>query len=320
MNVVKLLERRFQNWTTAKSISSAQQVLFGCTAIMAGLLASEVLTFSVGSAPEQKQTFRSVSGTSRGTSQPFEAFQATTDHNLFQVEVGGVKVEVEEPEIQVTGDLVAQASHLRLMGIYQGRHKLAMLSDQTSSEQGVFAKGETVFDGPGVIKEIKGTLDNAKVLLVQGAEEIWLSLNNEKTPKKVAPAKSFAKTRAGREQKPKATGPAKANSKNGKDFFLSSEEVDAQLNNLPTLLNQARVIPYFRDGKNEGYIIKAIDKGSLYEKLGLQNNDVIQQINGEPIDSPEKAFSLLKMLRNERNITLGLKRASAQKTLVYHIN
>ena len=96
--------------------------------------------------------------------------------------------------------------------------------------------------------------------------------------------------------------------------------VDHELNNFSKLLNQARVVPNFKDGKHNGYLIKAIDRGSLYEKLGLNNNDVIKTINGEEINSPEKAFSLLKMLRNEREITLQIERAGNTKSLLYHIN
>ena len=84
-------------------------------------------------------------------------------------------------------------------------------------------------------------------------------------------------------------------------------------------MNQARVVPYFKNGKSAGYKIKAIDKGSLYEKLGLINNDIIKEINGEEIDSPEKAFQLLKLLRNEREISLSLMRGNTSKNLTYYI-
>jgi len=285
---------------------------------MAGMLASQGVKSVLGPQPPQRLHFQAPAVSTQVASQPFEAFKESTANNLFQVEVGGLKKEVVDQVASDTGDLAAQISHLTLIGVYQGATKLAMIADQSTGEQGAFLKGETVFEGPGVIKAIKGDLDQAQVLLSQGNKELWLSLGDEIVVASVP--KSYAKTRAAQETKKKTAPAVKANTKNGKDFFLSSEDVDAQLNNLPTLLNQARVIPYFKDGKNEGYIIKAIDKGSLYEKLGLQNNDVIQKINGQTIDSPEKAFSLLKMLRTERNISLSLKRAKAPKTLVYHIN
>ena len=95
--------------------------------------------------------------------------------------------------------------------------------------------------------------------------------------------------------------------------------LDGELNDFTKLINQARVVPELAEGKFTGYRIKAIDEGSLYQKMGLQNDDIIEQINGQAIDSPEKAMNLFRALRNEKEITLKLKREEAPLTLNYHI-
>ncbi len=72
------------------------------------------------------------------------------------------------------------------------------------------------------------------------------------------------------------------------------------------LLNDARVIPIEQDGK-PWFIFDFVREGSIYEKLGLKNKDVIVQINGFTVDSPPKRqLKLLKPLQLEEKITHAL--------------
>ena len=310
---LKQLGHRFlSDWNWDKSIRTLDLGLLLGLAILAGSLAANLA--QIGLDPPIRPN-RGLAPQPRDPSQPFETFLAITTQNLFDVELGADPVANEQPKAP-QGDLAPFLAKLELRGVYQGQPKLAVLYNKDTQQEGVFAEEEKVFDGP-LLSKIEGEMDQERVLLVMGSAQGWLGLAGVDKPV-VAPTPIAirAENPAGKGVEEKS----QSYSENGKDFFLRSEEVDKELNNLPTLLNQARVIPYFKEGQHQGFVIKAIDKGSLYEKLGLQNNDIIKQINGEKIDSPEKAFSLLKMLRNEREITLNLERQGGAKTMVYHIN
>ncbi|KAK3606877.1 hypothetical protein CHS0354_018471 [Potamilus streckersoni] len=93
------------------------------------------------------------------------------------------------------------------------------------------------------------------------------------------------------------------------DVVVNANSIESALSNFTNLLQQARVIPRNDEsGKLKGYVIRSIEKGSFYEQIGLQNNDIIKNVNGKAIDSPETALTLFQLMRNEKQINLILER------------
>ncbi|MDT8445706.1 MAG: site-2 protease family protein [bacterium] len=308
-------------WDLPRALVVLNRALIFAMALMGGILAASALESVLDQVPSAPQQVGPPPGPTRIETKPFDQFAATLDQNIFGVERGSApNKETADPEPSAPqGNLAQWVARLELAGVYGAKVPRCIVTDKQTSNQGLFRVGEALFESGPVFKEIGGTLKEPKVLLAMGGQEAWLGLAQNPTAAAPTPLRQLPPS-AAKEAPPVATESADNYSKNGKDYFITSAEVDSQLNNLPALLNQARVIPHFKEGKHDGYVIKAIDKGSLYEKLGLKNHDVIQRINGETIDSPEEAFSLLKMLRNERQITLNIDRKGSEKTLVYHIN
>jgi len=102
-------------------------------------------------------------------------------------------------------------------------------------------------------------------------------------------------------------------------FMVDQKEVLASTENMGQILTQARALPYQEQGKTVGFRISEITSGSIYEKIGLQNGDVIQRVNAQDVDDPAKFFQLYQGLRNERNITIDLIRGGQRQTLNYEI-
>ncbi len=102
-------------------------------------------------------------------------------------------------------------------------------------------------------------------------------------------------------------------------FRLKRTYVNQQLANLNALLNDARVIPIEQDGK-PWFIFDFVREGSIYEKLGLKNKDVIVQINGFTVDSLPKALKLFEALQLEEKITLRIKREGQLTDFQYFID
>jgi general secretion pathway protein C len=92
-------------------------------------------------------------------------------------------------------------------------------------------------------------------------------------------------------------------------YNVARSEVDKTLADLNNVLTQARALPNFENGQPNGYSITQIVPGSIYEKLGLQNGDIILGLNGQPINDPAKAFELLSELKTSNHLELQIKRA-----------
>lgn len=105
----------------------------------------------------------------------------------------------------------------------------------------------------------------------------------------------------------------------GDEFNVDSKELDDALQNLPLLLTQARAVPYFKDGKSVGLRLFSIKSGSLYEKVGLQNGDILKTINGSSLSDISQAMKLFEMLKADRSITVTLERNREDKELHYQI-
>jgi general secretion pathway protein C len=102
-------------------------------------------------------------------------------------------------------------------------------------------------------------------------------------------------------------------------FLVDQREVASSTENLGTILTQARALPYMQDGKTVGFRISEIVPGSIYQKIGLVNGDIIQRVNTEDVSDPAKFFQMYQGLKDERQITIDLLRNGQPQTLNYDI-
>jgi len=100
---------------------------------------------------------------------------------------------------------------------------------------------------------------------------------------------------------------------------VSRSMVNQQTQDLSRLLTQARVTPHFVNGKSEGFVISSITPGSLYEKIGVQNGDVIRKVNGAVISGPAQAMAMFEGLKTKSSVSLQIQRAGRIQDLQYDI-
>lgn len=107
---------------------------------------------------------------------------------------------------------------------------------------------------------------------------------------------------------------------NANQYSIDRGEVDAALNNMNQLFTQIRAVPHFEGGRATGFRVFAIRQNSIFDKLGLQNGDIIQNINGTDINDPSRALALFQQLRNERDLTVQILRNRVPQTVRISIN
>ncbi len=83
---------------------------------------------------------------------------------------------------------------------------------------------------------------------------------------------------------------------------------------LTNVLYQAMALPRVVNGKIKGFQISEIEAGSIYEKVGIQNNDVVTKINDAPLNDMSKTIALLNTLRDDQQVTFEVERGGQKKT------
>jgi general secretion pathway protein C len=76
-------------------------------------------------------------------------------------------------------------------------------------------------------------------------------------------------------------------------FSVPRADVEKLVRNPGALLSQATMIPKFEQDQMVGLELRAIKPGSLFERIGLKNNDVIVEFNGQPIHSTQDTAKIL---------------------------
>jgi general secretion pathway protein C len=106
----------------------------------------------------------------------------------------------------------------------------------------------------------------------------------------------------------------------GNRYQVARDEVEQARNNLNQLLKQARLEPYAVNGRTEGFVVRMIRPNTLLAKLGLRVGDVVNQVNGVELDSPEKALQIFQQLREAKRLTVNLTRGGERLVFAYEVN
>lgn len=114
-----------------------------------------------------------------------------------------------------------------------------------------------------------------------------------------------------------ATGANPAISRN---MTLNRRTVNENLNDLKAIMSQAVIRPFLNEGVRNGYIISNIAPNSLYEKMGLQNGDIIIDINNKPMQSADDLLQMMNLMQSGKSIVLNVKRNGEIESINYSFN
>ncbi len=138
-----------------------------------------------------------------------------------------------------------------------------------------------------------------------------------------SPAPAGVRTRESRRAAPQeeaSTGADIRVERLGDNSFAIDEAGVAELTgNINQFMTQIRLVPFFEGNKSAGYRIAAIRPGTTFEKLGFQGGDVLQQVNGLDLSSPEKMYTIFQNLKDEKQVTVNILRQGQKSTLKYEI-
>jgi general secretion pathway protein C len=100
-------------------------------------------------------------------------------------------------------------------------------------------------------------------------------------------------------------------------YVVDQKAVDESLENPRNILTDARLLPRMVNGEQEGFVMKEVRSGGIYDKLGLRNNDILLSVNDLQLENPEAALKAFTALRGMNRIELDVLRNGRKMTLTY---
>jgi general secretion pathway protein C len=92
---------------------------------------------------------------------------------------------------------------------------------------------------------------------------------------------------------------------------LSGGDEDA----VASLLSSARIIPHYEDGKMKGMKVSAIKPDSVFERIGMQNGDIITEVNGIVIDRVDATGDIFEEFAEADTIETAVLRGDEVLTM-----
>jgi general secretion pathway protein C len=186
-----------------------------------------------------------------------------------------------------------------------------IIDDKKARKQNLYRIGDTI---EGTDLRVKAIAWKSATLEHSG-KELILPLQE--------PGGPSVPTAAGAQSQPRFAAPQVSEGNIHKvdenQYVINRSEVDNALSNMSQLFTQIRAVPHFEGGKSIGFRLFAIRRGSLFDKIGLKNGDVLQKINSIEFNDPGRALSLMEELRNESQLTVQIVRNRRPETMTYRI-
>lgn len=103
-------------------------------------------------------------------------------------------------------------------------------------------------------------------------------------------------------------------------WLIEGGVVEQARGNLGEVLKSARMEPRLVNGATDGFVVAMLQPGSLLSQMGFRKGDVVLQVNGMPLDSPEKALQIFQQLREARSLRVHVERQGQPSVFEYEVN
>ena len=239
--------------------------------------------------------------------------------NLFQAE-GLDDLDTGKGKAPVA-EVIKSSLPLKLTGtIYSGDplNGIAIVAFTAQRRTGSFMTGDLVV-GRAMLKEVH----KEKIILDNDGQLEYIEIDKQEL---VRTRRKVSKQRAQRKYAAIATAPAAKEfreegfERTGGDINMSKDYKARLLGpEFTKVLQDAKATPNVVGGKLRGFQLSRIRENSIYQKSGLQNGDVVEEINGILLTDTAQAIKLLNSLRNESEIEIRVVRGGKPINFVINV-
>ncbi len=224
--------------------------------------------------------------------------------SIFDSTKVGMEAEDEAVEIDPEGGVASDMDVVLLATLVARTPSFssALISEGGKSSRAYgFAEGDDLFGEAEIIR-----IEQRRVIILRDGQTEYIEMKGDE---KVArsPKKSSDKDDEGI-------------TKEGDKIIVERSLVEDALANVESLATKIRVVPHKgSDGEVDGYRLSAIRRGSLFDKLGIKNGDVVHAVNGMPLTSMEGAMSAFQTLQSDDDFNFEVTRRNKKQTFEYEI-
>jgi general secretion pathway protein C len=248
------------------------------------------------------------------------------------------------PQNNAPAPVVAEDLHLKLLGtsLLSKSQPYAILEDQAGN-QSLYQVGQDVPDAGRLL-----SVEPNRVIIDRAGRRVAIDIPPSEIPE-AAPSRlggpitlprgisipgnipGMIQRRLGRHRPPAAAEEDNSGDDNSDDdddskddssqlelkklgpgrFEASRTEVANTMQNPAQLFAQMRALPHFVNGKTDGFSISNVAAGSVFEQLGLQNGDLLTEIDGKPVTNPMQAMGLMTAVQTASSIDLTIQRGGS---------
>lgn len=210
----------------------------------------------------------------------------------------------------------AAENDLKLRGIATSAagRSFAVFENVATGEQNVFAVGDKVFEGPRLVAVDPAGAD----VMVRGRKRRY-EIEEEGTgevAEKTGRDRGDAKDKGDKSKKGGGDGVRKTGDN---AYLVDRREVEHTVANLNEVITQARAVPVMEGGKGTGFKLFNIRQGSIFQKLGLRDGDIVQKVNDTELTDPSRAVGLLEEIQSMQQIRVNFVRGGRAQTHTYTI-
>jgi general secretion pathway protein C len=106
---------------------------------------------------------------------------------------------------------------------------------------------------------------------------------------------------------------------NDRNYNLSRSMLNKVLDNAGKIIGIAAVAPKLENGESIGMEIRGIRPDTLLTKIGIQNGDILESINGQSLSNPDAALGAYTTLRTADKFTLSVRRDGQSMMINYNL-
>jgi general secretion pathway protein C len=229
--------------------------------------------------------------------EPLDAYNAIPERNIFGTTAETIEEKQAKNKPAQPQQDIALLFDLRGTVAGDAKHGFAVIEEKSAHKQRLVKIGD-VISGARVIRIKRNALD--------------VLVNDQERTLKMAD-KTEAPVLPGAEAKALPALPVAP----GGGTVINRSEISAALADMGSLLRQAQVRPYFKGGVADGFMITNIQPGSMYQRMGIVNGDILQGIDGNRIQTADDMISFLNTLKGASGAVLSLQRGGKPQTLNY---
>ncbi|MBN1803776.1 MAG: hypothetical protein JW837_00870 [Sedimentisphaerales bacterium] len=99
----------------------------------------------------------------------------------------------------------------------------------------------------------------------------------------------------------------------------SFKEISTEVAHIESILNKATIEPYIVDDQVEGLKVTNLDKIPVAKSFGLEEGDIIRQVNGHRLTSKQQAFQVFKKAKSQAAVSFELLSNGQTRKLLFNL-